>query len=63
MGILSNRFIESLFNLLLYIYNLFLSRFVPETPDFKNVRKEMVKYSNRSATKLGHKSRNQSAKR
>lgn len=37
--------------------------FVPETPDFKNVRKEMVKYSNRSATKLGHKSRNQSAKR
>eukprot|EP00088_Acartia_fossae_P045155 TRINITY_DN4838_c0_g2_i2.p1 TRINITY_DN4838_c0_g2~~TRINITY_DN4838_c0_g2_i2.p1 ORF type:complete len:1164 (-),score=256.22 TRINITY_DN4838_c0_g2_i2:454-3480(-) len=37
--------------------------FVPETPDFKNVRKEMVKYSNRSATKLGHKSRNHEAKR
>jgi len=37
--------------------------FVPETQDFKNVRKEMAKYSNRSATKVGHKSRYQSAKR
>jgi len=37
--------------------------FVPETPDFKNVRKEMVRYSTKSATKTGHKQRKHAAKR
>jgi len=37
--------------------------FVPETPDFKNVRKEMIRFSNKSATKTGHKQRLHAAKR
>jgi len=37
--------------------------FVPETPDFKNVRKEMVRYSTKSATKTGHKQRLHASKR
>jgi len=37
--------------------------FVPETPDFKNVRREMVRYSTKSVTKTGHKQRLHASKR
>lgn len=37
--------------------------FVPESSEFKNVRKEMVRYSNKSATRVGHKQKLHSSKR
>ena len=37
--------------------------FVPESPEFKNVRKEMVRYSNKSAKRIGHKARLHQSKR
>lgn len=50
-------------DLLIIINFLTDSRFVPETPDFKNVRREMVRYSTKSATKIGHKQRLHASKR
>jgi len=37
--------------------------FVPESQEFKNVRKEMVRYSNKSAKRVGHKARLHESKR
>jgi len=37
--------------------------FVPESNEFKNVRKEMLRYSNKSAKKIGHKARLHQSKR
>ena len=37
--------------------------FVPESQEFKNVRKEMVRYSSKSARRCGHKQRLHSSKR
>ena len=37
--------------------------FVPESQEFKNVRKEMVRYSNKSAKRIGHKARLHQSKR
>ena len=37
--------------------------FVPESSEFKNVRKEMVRYSNKSAKRIGHKARLHQSKR
>jgi len=37
--------------------------FVPESQEFKNVRKEMLRYSNRSAKRVGHKARCHQSKR
>merc|ERR1711994_963959 len=37
--------------------------FVPESQEFKNVRKEMVRYSSKSAQRCGHKQRLHSSKR
>jgi len=37
--------------------------FVPESQEFKNVRKEMVRYSNKSAKRCGHKARLLASKR
>jgi len=37
--------------------------FVPESQDFKNVRREMVRYSNKSAKRTGHKARLHASKR
>lgn len=37
--------------------------FVPESQEFKNVRREMVRYSNKSAKRIGHKARLHASKR
>ena len=36
---------------------------MPESQEFKNVRKEMVRYSNKSAKRVGHKARLHESKR